>query len=1027
MADSTEHIDFTCSICLEEVQVPTDADADAHDTDLVSEQDREHHTDNEHDAATSPASAATVLPCKHVFHERCIAGWVSVHRSSSNTNSVTCPNCRNATSEGVIEEASRPLGWLDLILVPLVLAIWLPSVLFRWVLDTWQLLTLQNVGNLVGEALYLVSLVLGFLEEHLSALIDRINDCWLYIRCTFCSVVEWIDQSIADLDCAITALGDRIQRALEEFGEGLIAPFVAIGRYLAAKAELALEAIAHNSLWIYQSASNSLANAGVYLRAKIELVLQSIANALVAAYRYSTELIVSLVRSCMNNIVWPIVDTIRNTIRSTGAYLSAKIDLIIHSIANALVAAYRYSTELIVSLVRSCMFNVVRPVVDTIRNSIRSTRAYLSAKIDLIIQSIANALVAAYRYSTELIVSLVRSCMFNVVRPVVDTIRNSIRSTRAYLSAKINLIIQSIANALVAAYRYSTELAMSIARSFMSNVVWPVVDTIRSTRAYLSAKINLIIQSIANALIAAYRYSTELAMSVARSFMSNVVWPVLRTIESIGIYLEPKIIATLRGISFLMYSIYRSSADLFLCLMRAINYAYLTTARAIDSFLVAVWNCLTGCVVAARSLPARLLSQARSACAYLLPILNSAIESIVSVASSVCLFASGVLGSIRNVVVNAISAVIDTVLLPAFHGVVETVCRPLLAGALVAIREIKSVAVLIYGTLTRSVAAGWHSTMRVLAHVAGLVRTCCNWLGAQLMALGGAVARLLTRIFDMAFWAVMMAVFVSLLVMAWLKHEVAVPLLGCCTAALEKVYDYAVVVLTFVVDCMVAVYNAIAAPITSLVRSFLVWWAEPSTFWPLLFAKIRFYFQSALEPCRAAFQVAKATLASTRDAARAAWLASKARVQLVFHSIRAPIVAVAVTARDSAQAALARSRHVLGIIKAVAVARIQLVRAMVAESTRAIVARAKASWSASRQLATAIIEPMKARVREIIASMRSTLAETKIRINELKLYVRVLLQQLKLRAAQSIKDARVHMFELKQRLFSARSNTIRNN
>eukprot|EP00457_Paulinella_chromatophora_P000726 gb/GEZN01000726.1/.p1 GENE.gb/GEZN01000726.1/~~gb/GEZN01000726.1/.p1 ORF type:complete len:1170 (+),score=92.22 gb/GEZN01000726.1/:58-3567(+) len=64
---------------------------------------------------------ALTLPCKHRFHPVCVNDWARQNAGQE----MTCPQCRAAVSQQVLQDIQKPIGWLDMLVLPVMLAVML--------------------------------------------------------------------------------------------------------------------------------------------------------------------------------------------------------------------------------------------------------------------------------------------------------------------------------------------------------------------------------------------------------------------------------------------------------------------------------------------------------------------------------------------------------------------------------------------------------------------------------------------------------------------------------------------------------------------------------------------------------------------------------------------------------------------------------------------------------------------------------------------------------------------------------------
>jgi len=59
------------------------------------------------------------LPCKHCYHAPCMNRWALQHAGRE----VTCPQCREPVSQQLLQELQRPLSWVDMMVLPIMLIV----------------------------------------------------------------------------------------------------------------------------------------------------------------------------------------------------------------------------------------------------------------------------------------------------------------------------------------------------------------------------------------------------------------------------------------------------------------------------------------------------------------------------------------------------------------------------------------------------------------------------------------------------------------------------------------------------------------------------------------------------------------------------------------------------------------------------------------------------------------------------------------------------------------------------------------
>jgi hypothetical protein len=67
------------------------------------------------------------LPCAHKFCLHCIDEWI-IQQSGQIQGEATCPMCRSPFDRNVVDELSRPIQWIDYLIIPIMLLIMMIQV-----------------------------------------------------------------------------------------------------------------------------------------------------------------------------------------------------------------------------------------------------------------------------------------------------------------------------------------------------------------------------------------------------------------------------------------------------------------------------------------------------------------------------------------------------------------------------------------------------------------------------------------------------------------------------------------------------------------------------------------------------------------------------------------------------------------------------------------------------------------------------------------------------------------------------------
>lgn len=108
-------------------------------------------------------SRLLMLPCKHCYHGPCMNLWAEQHAGRQ----VTCPQCRAPVSQELLQELQRPLSWVDILVIPLMVTVMVFQALLGYLQTGYvnfkkggvKLMTIS--GNAISSALGMVRLALA--------------------------------------------------------------------------------------------------------------------------------------------------------------------------------------------------------------------------------------------------------------------------------------------------------------------------------------------------------------------------------------------------------------------------------------------------------------------------------------------------------------------------------------------------------------------------------------------------------------------------------------------------------------------------------------------------------------------------------------------------------------------------------------------------------------------------------------------------------------------------------------------------